>query len=110
MNIIPFSGLPDFSESVVLDKKVWILRFQWNSRFEFWTMSIADVSGLLIDGVRLVPNLMLLSCHAKDTLPAGDFALISPNASTNEVGRNNLGTDLDYLLIYLTEAELSAAV
>lgn len=102
---IPFSTLPDFSETITLDNAVWVLRFQWNSKFSFWSMSIGNATGVIVDGIRLVPDLLLLQCHGKDNLPAGDFLIFSPNATSAPIGRNNLGQTHDFRLYYLTAGE-----
>ena len=110
MKSIPFSKAPDFSESVILDLGVWLLRFQWNSDFGFWSMSLSNATGPVIDGIRIVPNLRLLQSHAKDNLPDGDLILLSPNGSTEPVGRDNIGDGLAYKLYYLTSDEANGTI
>ena len=108
MNAIPFNAASAFTETVVLGNKQWIFGFVWNTRFQFWTMSVSNASGIIIDGIRLVPNLLLLASHAKDNLPSGDFLVWSPGSTTNLIQSNNLGIGLDYELWYFEPSEVTS--
>lgn len=71
-----YKGAADQQITEVLDGTPVILRFKWNTRFNFWSMSIYDRQGLpLLMGIKLVRNFPLLDKLHLDTVP-GDFAVI----------------------------------
>ncbi len=106
MIIIPFLGAASFSSSIVIDNSAWSLSFKWNTRFQKWRMGISNSSGPVIEGITLVPNLLLLKCHIKDNLPKGDFLIWSPSGTAQKLGRDNLGTGLNYELWYFEPLEV----
>jgi len=110
MVVIPFSSLPNFTETVVLETSSWVLGFRWNSGFKFWAMSISNADGPQLDGIKLVPFVRLLKPHAKDNLPSGDFIIMPPANSNNPIGRKNLGPGLDWEIWYIDSSELTNAI
>ena len=106
MLIIPFTPLPQYTEALVLDSKTWVLGFTWNNLASRWLMSITSTAGLIIDGIALVPGILLLAPHVKDALPSGDFIILSPNGSTGPITFDNIGDNLNYLLLYADQSEV----
>ncbi len=46
--IIPLFDTPAFRQAVILDGRNYILRISWNTRGEFWSMSIYDGNETLL--------------------------------------------------------------
>lgn len=68
-----FKGAADQTISEVLNGVPVTLRFKWNTRFSFWSVSIYDrQNALIIAGLKLVRDFSLLSALQLETLN-GDF-------------------------------------
>ena len=65
-----FKGASDQYITEVFDGTPVILRFKWNARFEFWSVSIYDrQSNPLLMGVKLVRDFPLLGRLHLETVP-----------------------------------------
>lgn len=82
--VIPFSNYANFTESVVLDNVKYTFDFVWNTRGEFWSMSISDANGVvLISGIRVVLFYDLLQQYKYiRELPQGTLIAIDKSATT----------------------------
>ena len=55
MVTIPFAEFPAFTQEIILDNVPYRFSFNWNTRGEFFTMSIADRDEVkLLSGIKLV--------------------------------------------------------
>lgn len=71
-----YKGESDQTVNEVLDGTPVILRFKWNTRFSFWSMSIYDRQGEpLLMGIKLVRDFPLLDRLNLTNIP-GDFTLV----------------------------------
>jgi hypothetical protein len=105
MIAIPLFDLASFTEEVILDDVPYRLTFQWNSRGEFWSMSISDSNNiLLLSGIKLVINFELISeWHAID-LPAGELYIVDPTGSDAPIAFEDFGNGR-LEIVYVSEAE-----
>ena len=103
--VISLFNSPDFKQAVVLDGNNYILRIQWNTRTEFWSMSIYDSNETLLRAnIKLVQWYPLRAQYNNPDLPAGEFMLIdSSNEANLEIGRNDFGTGRNVELWYAGE-------
>jgi hypothetical protein len=107
MIVIPTldSQFTSFTIEIELSGVLYNLIFNWNSRENFWYMSILDVNELpIMTDVKLVLNYdMFLDFQSVENLPSGTFVFvqITPGVELTEF---NFGTD--YQLTYYTEDEV----
>ena len=101
---IPFSEFPSFTQEVVLDNIPFRLTFNWNTRGEYWTMSIEDRDEVkLASGIKLVMNFGLIRRYPGRGLPPGELIAIDPSQQLEKAGRNDF---LDKVkLLYVSEDE-----
>jgi hypothetical protein len=100
---IPMFDSSSFKISVTLDLKEYRLSFAWNSRGQYWSMSIADANGVMLRaGIRLVVSYPLNIQHTDPRLPQGLFMIIDSNEKTAmiEPGRNDFVAGRKLELIY----------
>jgi hypothetical protein len=98
---------PDHSFEIELDGVLFRLTFLWNSRGEFWSMSIADVNGVqLLDGRRVVVGFPLLARFRDPRLPAGELTAVDIGGTQADPGLDDLGARVR--LIYFPLDELPA--
>ncbi len=107
MELIPvFNDYADYSESVVLDGSPYRLAFSWNTRGEYWSLTVSDSSGnVLVDGLKLIINFELISEYAAAGFPLGALMAIDTTGTLTRIGRNDLGEKVK--LYYLTGEELA---
>lgn len=102
---IPFRDSPSFTQSITLNGVEYILRFDWNTRGAFWSMSIYDnTETLILAGIRMVIGWPLLDSHTAITnIPDGQFVVYDSNPLTHlqEPGRYDFvsGRNLELLFI-----------
>lgn len=112
MYIVPiFSNVSSkFIMTSELNEEVFRLSFYWNTREEYWYMSILDPDNVpLLMDIKLVPNYILLTQYkAYSSLPKGDFILydLEQNPATGEATFDNLGKR--YQLIFLSNEEIES--
>lgn len=105
--IIPFRDLPAFRETVVLDGETFILDFQYNTRAEFWTMSLFSRDAApLLTGVKVVLSYELIQRYGTRSLPAGQVVAIDITDILERIKRDDLPESVE--LVYVTEDEFSA--
>ena len=90
---IVMKDLASFTEETVLNGVEYSLRFDWNVRGEFWSMTIADRNGnVILSNKRLVIGYPILeNHHALEGLPDGEFVVDDSNETTKtqEPGRHD---------------------
>ena len=106
MESIPVFDYADYSESVVLDGNPYRLAFSWNTRGEYWSLTISDSSGnVLVDGLKLVINFELISEYAAAGFPPGALLAVDTTGTLSRIGRDDLGEKVR--LYYLTGEEFA---
>lgn len=82
----------------------YMIYFSWNTRCQYWEMSIYDNDeNLLVGGIRLVTIIDLLDEYRalKYKLPKGKLSLVPRNDLVTEITRKNLNSD--FILMYSEE-------
>lgn len=104
LSIISFATFPAFTQEVVLDNIPYRLTFNWNTRGEYWVMSIADRDEVkLVSGIKLVMNFPLIRRYPGRGLPSGEFIVVDPSLQLERAGRNDFQDKVK--LIYGSEDE-----
>ena len=108
MRKITWLDFPDFTQEVVLDEDRYGLRFHWNSRGGFWTMSVLTTTQEpIVSGIKIVLGYNLLGRFRAYDVPPGDMIAIDPSGGTTRIEQNDFLTER-CSLVYLTEAEIEA--
>jgi len=109
MVVIPFAEFPAFTQEIILDNIPFRFTFNWNTRGEYWSMSIADRDLTpLISGLKVVIDFLLLSKFSGRNLPPGEIFAIDPSNQIIRIGRNDFQDKVS--LIYLTEEDTGALI
>lgn len=96
-------GLTDQTIHETLDGVPVTLRFIWNERFQYWTMSIYDrQQAPIIIGIKLVRDYKLIGRYNLSEL-AGDFVFYRISGGSEEATADSLGNDFE--LVYLSKEE-----
>lgn len=61
---------------------------------------------LLISSIKLVEGISLLNRHALDDFSHGDLYVVKVNTTDEDPGRNNVGFNKDYQLVYIGNDEV----
>lgn len=105
-DIIPFfNNFAAFKETIVLESSSYVFQYNYNSRGDYWTMTISDTEdNILIAGVKVVLDYELITSWPGRNLPEGYLLPIDSTESAVRIDRNNLGDTVDN--IYLEEDEV----
>lgn len=85
-----------------LDNRRFLFYFSWNTRCNYWELSIYDENDVLLAaGIRLVTLIDLLDLHRRRVkqLPKGELLLVQNSDKVSELSRDNLG--IDYSILYV---------
>lgn len=106
MQIIPsyHAVSPNYSLDVRLNEKLYHIVMIWNTRTEYWHMSITDSNGDSVQGIKVVPNWPLLKNHRAQIDFSGDLMVRPGNPSVRDIAYDGLGGD--WYLVYLDEDEV----
>ena len=107
---IPFAEFPSFSQMVALDGTSYWLRFQWNTRAQYWAMDMAaqDKTPIVI-GLKLVLDYELIGAYHAIGTPPGELWALDSTGKLLRIGRDDL-YDGQVRLVYIPEAEVAAAL
>jgi len=84
-----------YSFLIDLDGSTYQLTFSLNGRANRWSMNIADAEGNpLVEGIRLLNDIILNAQFVNDALPPGDFLIIDVTGEDKVPNKDNLGDDL----------------
>ena len=104
---IPITDYPDFSEDIELDGVPFRFAFIYNSRGDYWTMTVADSNGnIIVAGLKVVIDYELIKSYGlfRTVLPAGLIFPVDPSEKTLRVGRDDLPTNVK--VVYVPEDEI----
>ena len=100
---------PDASNStqfVTLGGLRYEFVYKFNDRDSRWRLSIA-LDGIDVKtGIKIMEDQSLLSRYVLPSFDHGDILCIRLENDDNPVGRNNLGLNKSYSLVYFTNEEL----
>jgi hypothetical protein len=106
MLVLPFSEAPAFSQEVTLDDVPYRFRFIWNTRFEFWSMSIFDREFTpIVQGIKVVLGYELISLYRGLPVPPGEIYTVDTTDEVVRIGRDDI-PDGVVQLVYVPESEL----
>lgn len=99
---IPTFDAPFYTQVTVLESVSYTLAFNYNQREDTWALSISDSNGtLLLDGVKLVCNINLLSQYQYlGNLPPGILACFTNTSDDSPPGLEDLVSGGRCLLAY----------
>lgn len=80
--------------------------FRYNTRDERWRMDIYTQDRVVILGVKIMENQALLGKYILPEFSHGDIYCVRLKNDNLPVGRDNLGINLAYELIYMSNAEI----
>lgn len=110
--IVPIASLnAQSTQTVTLGSVVYSFTFTFNTRCLSWDLSIAEQNGTpIVSGIKLLPQLDLLSRHKDARLPPGALLTVDVQEANKALRptKTQLGTKL--ILVYLTEAEVDAII
>lgn len=97
--IIPTdASLYAYKEEIVLNDVSYIFNFEWNSRFEYWSLSILDVNeNSLVAGIKLVYGIDLFAQFPANGLPEG--SLVLNGGDYLRIAEKELGATVELLFI-----------
>ena len=84
--------------------------FRFNDRDERWRIDIYINDDPVKLGIKVMENQLFLSRYRLEDFDHGDIGCFRVLETTEPVGRNNLGIDKAYELIYLTNEEILSAI
>ncbi len=107
MITIPFNTYPSFFTDVILDDETYRFKCSWNTRGEFWALSIYNTEDVLIvAGIKLVVGYDLLrTCRHLD-VPQGLLIIIDDADNYEKIGYGDFSNDRKLALIYVSKDEL----
>jgi len=110
MIAIPMLDLSSFTQQVPMDGILFNLKIVWNTRGEFWTLSIRGTDDIpIVNGIKMVLGFALLNGYRHITaLPPGDIFVSDPTENVVRPGRKDFFEPRKLELIYATEAELAS--
>lgn len=95
-------------QNVPIDGVDYLFEFTFNSRDRLWTMNVYDGEYPVILGTRLLVSGNLFGNYVLDNFEGGLLTLLRVKDDGQPVGRNNLGIDKAYQLIYISDGELES--
>jgi hypothetical protein len=94
---------------VRLDGVFYRFRLAWNTRGEYWTISMRDDTGAsLIDGLRITLGVNMLRQFRGSMYPPGRLVAVDTSGSSTDPGRHDL-YNRRVQIVYLTAAEVADA-
>lgn len=93
-------------QRVTLGTSSYNIVFKYNSRNESWYLNLSTSDGQesILEGIKIMPNQSLTSRYLLPDFEGTLFCIRDKNDPT-PLGRNNLGRDKTYRLVWLTEEE-----
>lgn len=105
MVTIPFSEFPAFSQEIILDNIPFRVSFNWNTRGEYWTLSILDRDeNQLASGIKIVLDYELIARYPGRGLPPGEIYAIDTSGELDKIGRDDFQDRAS--LVYVLEGEV----
>lgn len=98
---IPFSNkYTSVSEEVTLDGVPYRLVFTYNTRGDFWVLSIYDRELTpLVVGIKVVLAFELIRTYPDRGLPPGELYIVDTSESIDRPGRYTLGSELSIMYV-----------
>lgn len=98
--LVPNSGYPDEEFNINLGSDLYTLRFRYNFRYDFWTLTVKEGTKVLFQNVKIVSGLNIGEIYSLETNIPGTFFVSSVSNSTADPTINNFGSGKDLSLHY----------
>jgi hypothetical protein len=103
---IPLFDHPNFSQSVTLDGKVYLLKLGWNDRGAYWTIGFYKTDGTpLVTCRKILLGQELVHFLPGLGLPPGSLMAVDDTGKLTSISRTDLATGR-VKLRYIPEADL----
>jgi len=100
-----FPEFARFKQNVILDDVQYTLKFDYNGRGDFWSMSFWTLDDELIcGGLKVVLNYELIRLYKGYGLPPGEMYALDTTDTEVDVDRDNFGHNVQ--ILYTPESEL----
>lgn len=87
------TDLPDYTLTVTLGSRDYVLRLYWNARDTSWYLDVADSLGIaIVAGLRVVLNWPIMRQVQDSRRPFGDIIAIDTTDTDTEPGLTDLGS------------------
>lgn len=91
---------PSYFFSIILEQKLYVLKFRFNTRQNLWSMDICnEKKEPIFAGIPLLVNLFLTQNLVSNLSPPGSFLIVDEAGRKRNPDRFSLG--VDHKLIYL---------
>lgn len=98
------SKAADSETRISLNNKIFYLTLKFSTREQGWYLGMLDVNrNIILSGVKL--QFGSIPTKTISDIIDGNIYVINNDDSTEPLGRNNLGQQLKYELVYLTKTE-----
>lgn len=98
------SSSPDSEVRVSLNNKIFYLTLKFSTREQGWYLGMLDVNrNTILSGVKL--QFGSIPTKTISDVIDGNIYVVNNDESMEPLGRNNLGQELKYELVYLTKTE-----
>jgi len=117
MREITFFNVPDFDQTVTLERRAYTINLKWNTRSESWYMSISDGNGnVLLSGIKLVSSyskhsiypLGIIRKYSVEGIPKGEFFVVDNYESGTTPKRDSFVSG-SFSLVYFERSEIGHA-
>jgi hypothetical protein len=104
---INFIQYPSYTNEIVFDGISYIIKFVWNTRGEFWTISFFDINyNPILLGLKLVLNYSLLKDFHYLALPTGELCIFDSSSNNNKIAYEDFTNERQLQLLYIPKVEL----
>lgn len=104
---IPFVQYPSYTKEIILEENTFIFSFVWNTRGEFWTLTIMDTQkNFIINGIKLVLNYNLFQDYKHLDIPQGNLYVIDLSNDVSKIKYDDFTNERTLSLIYQEVADL----
>jgi hypothetical protein len=109
MITIPFLEYDSFSEDVVLDNIALRLSFFYNTRGEYWSMTISDLDdNIIISGIKLVIGYELIHDYSYLALPKGKLYIVDEANGLTKILQHEFINERRLQMVYILESEIES--
>ena len=96
-----FIDVPDENDSMselAIDDEVYLLRFTYNPKFDYWSFGLYDIEeNPIIAMTRIVPNYPIFDWYKDTELPDGIFGCISDSETVGRDAFKNKTAEFVYI-------------
>ena len=108
MKRLPFVTYPSLEQEITLEEVTYKFLYVWNTRGEFWTLTIKDIEeNVILAGVRLVLNVELLQKYNHLAIPQGMLFIIDTDDNNKtEISYSDFENTRQLNIMYIETSEL----